>query len=60
MPHPSPAIENDLSHSDECRTQHLSAEFSNCLAGHKRYRCNYALLFGDGYLCNHPKHNEFR
>jgi len=44
----------------ECRTRHINAEFSNCLVDReKRYRCNYAFLFGDGYLCTHPNHREF-
>ena len=45
--------------NEECRTRHINAEFSNCLAREKKYRCNYAFLFGDGYLCTHPNHREF-
>ena len=44
---------------EECRTGQINAEFSNCLAENKRRRCNHAFLFGDGYLCTHPKHQEF-
>lgn len=43
-----------------CRTQHINDNFSICLAEEKRCRCNYAFLFGDDYLCTHPKHLEFQ
>ena len=44
----------------ECRTRHINAEFSNCLVNKEmRYKCNYAFLFGDGYLCTHPNHRNF-
>jgi hypothetical protein len=43
-----------------CRTEQISAEISSCLSGLKRYRCDYAFHFGEGYLCTHPKHREFR
>jgi hypothetical protein len=43
-----------------CRTQPINDNFSSCLAEEKRYRCNYAFLFGDDYLCTHPKHREFQ
>ena len=46
--------------SKECRTKQINAEFSNCLAEDSRYNCNYAFLFGDGYLCTHPNHRNFR
>ncbi|GAW66136.1 hypothetical protein GPEL0_01r1373 [Geoanaerobacter pelophilus] len=42
-----------------CRTQHINDNFSSCLTEEKRCRCNYAFLFGDDYLCTHPKHREF-
>jgi hypothetical protein len=60
MLYPSIDTTNELPRVEECRTQHVSAEFSNCLAEQKRYRCDYAFLFGDGYLCTHPNHREFR
>lgn len=59
MPNNTPGKEENLSQIDECRTQHINVEFSNCLAGPKRYRCNHAFLFGDEYLCTHPNHREF-
>lgn len=52
--------EIDKEEWEGCLTQHITAEFSDCLAEEKRYRCNYAFLFGDGYLCTHPKHREFK
>lgn len=48
------------SHLDGCRTEKLNSDASFCLAGQKRYQCNYSLLFGDGYLCTHPHHCKFR
>lgn len=47
-------------HFENCRTRQINAEFSNCLAEQKRYGCNYAFLFGDGYLCTHPNHRDFK
>lgn len=52
--------DNETSTDSECRTEQINADFSSCLADDKRYHCNYAFLFGDGYLCTHPKHREFR
>jgi len=52
--------EIDKEEWEGCLTQHISAEFSDCLAEEKRYRCNYAFLFGDGYLCTHPEHRKFQ
>lgn len=52
--------ENEVADQGECRTQHVTLEFSNCLAEGKRKRCQHAYLFGDGYLCTHPKHSEFK
>lgn len=43
-----------------CLTQHINDEFSNCLAEGKRQRCIHAFLFGDGYLCTHPRHRDFK
>lgn len=43
-----------------CFTRQISDEFSGCLAERKRHRCIHAFLFGDGYLCTHPRHREFR
>ena len=50
----------DTEEAQECRTEHINADFSNCLAEEKRYRCKHAFLFVDGYLCTHPKHREFK
>lgn len=56
------AQEQRLSNREEgrCRTEHINDNFSSCLAEEKRCRCNYAFLFGDDYLCTHPKHREFQ
>ncbi|GFO54643.1 hypothetical protein GMSM_16500 [Geomonas sp. Red276] len=43
-----------------CRTKQINEQFSSCLAEGNRYGCVYAFLFGDGYLCTHPQHREFR
>jgi len=43
-----------------CRTKQMNENFSSCLAEGERRRCNYAFLFGDDYLCTHPRHREFR
>ena len=42
-----------------CLTQHINDDFSSCLAGEKRHRCVHAFLFGDSYLCTHPRHRDF-
>lgn len=55
---PEPEI-SENSETERCLTQHINKDFSSCLAEEKRYRCNYAFLFGDGYLCTHPRHREF-
>ena len=60
MQRKAPGSEIESSESDQCRTQHVSAEFSSCLAEEKRYRCDFAFLFGDEYLCAHPNHRDFR
>jgi hypothetical protein len=52
--------QKEPSPAKECRTQQINAEFSNCLTEGGRYRCNYAFLFGDGYLCTHPNHRDFK
>ncbi|HBG04182.1 MAG: hypothetical protein A2075_16005 [Geobacteraceae bacterium GWC2_58_44] len=57
--HPTGA-ENEAPPRDNCRTQHVSVDFSSCLTEQKKHRCNYAFLFGDGYLCTHPDHLEFK
>lgn len=52
--------ERTQSEQGECRTQHVSLEFSTCLADSKRKGCEHAYLFGDGYLCTHPDHRDFK
>lgn len=55
--------EHDGAENEEtrrCLTQKVNDNFSSCLTEGKRYRCNHAFLFGDGYLCIHPRHKEFR
>jgi hypothetical protein len=42
-----------------CRTGQLTPEFSKCLAQQGKCRCNFAVLFGDAYLCTHPNHRDF-
>lgn len=42
-----------------CHTQHISDDFSGCLAEGTKKRCVWAILFGDDYLCIHPRHREF-
>jgi len=42
-----------------CLTQQINDDFSSCLAEEKRNRCVHAFLFGDGYLCTHPRHRDF-
>jgi hypothetical protein len=42
---------------DPCRTRPITPDFSDCLM--KRVSCKYALRFGYGYFCTHPKHREF-
>ena len=49
----------DLPPFEECRTHFLTADYSSCLAHPQHNDCIYALLFGDGYLCTHPKHLLF-
>ena len=56
----TPEMEKANAETEECRTQYVNAEFSTCLTEEKRYRCNHAFLFGDGYLCTHPDHGSFR
>ena len=60
MLHTTTSTETELSPHEECRTQRVNADFSNCLVEERRHRCRYAFVFVDGYLCTHPNHQEFR
>lgn len=51
---------NEKTEPGRCLTGHISENFSSCLAEGRRNRCNYAFLFGDDYLCTHPKHRDFK
>ncbi|HJV66567.1 MAG TPA: hypothetical protein VJ550_12590 [Geomonas sp.] len=42
-----------------CRTASFTTDFSNCLTEDGKCRCNFAILFVDGYLCTHPNHRDF-
>lgn len=42
-----------------CLTTPINDTFSRCLSDRARCRCDYAFLFGDDYLCIHPRHKEF-
>lgn len=48
-----------LAPSLDCRTARFTTGFSNCLAEEGKCRCNFAILFVDGYLCTHPNHQDF-
>lgn len=53
-------IDTEIPRHEGCRTQFVSEDFSSCLTEQRRYRCNYACLFVDGYLCTHPNHRDFK
>jgi hypothetical protein len=45
---------------DECRTKELDVVASLCIAGDKKYFCDYFIPFDEGFICTNPLHSKFR
>ena len=43
---------------DDCRTKAVIVTISECLMN--RPLCRHGMLFGDTYLCYHPRHGDLR
>ena len=53
-----PTIADKIYNIEKCNAKILAGDLVRCLSVEQVSTCQFALPFGEGYLCKHPRREE--